>query len=107
MIRIAYKLTDKEFVLQAKGHAGTAEKGRDIVCAGVSALVLTFAQVCTGYEAVHQDAGGSFNIQLDDGRAYIKAEKPSAYIRVAAQTVLTGLYMLADKYSENIKVIRD
>ncbi len=43
MIDIELKETEKEYRLTVKGHSGYAPIGEDIVCAGVSALVLNFA----------------------------------------------------------------
>ena len=39
MTIVTYKGKDEVFELTAEGHAGYAEKGQDIVCAGVSAIV--------------------------------------------------------------------
>jgi uncharacterized protein YsxB (DUF464 family) len=43
MINIELKGTEKEYCLKVRGHSGYAPIGEDIVCAGVSALVLNFA----------------------------------------------------------------
>ena len=43
MITIIYDEKEKDMILQASGHAGYAEKGSDIVCAAVSALMQTLA----------------------------------------------------------------
>jgi len=34
----------REYRFQARGHAGSGDPGRDLVCAGVSALVLTLRE---------------------------------------------------------------
>lgn len=39
MIRVRYEKDGEMHTLSVNGHAGYAEKGEDIVCAGVSALV--------------------------------------------------------------------
>lgn len=44
MIEIRSKVKDGRYKLSVKGHAGSDEKGRDTVCAAVSALVYTLAQ---------------------------------------------------------------
>ena len=45
MIQIVYEVNPENgrMMLRAAGHAGYAEKGKDIVCAGVSALMQTLA----------------------------------------------------------------
>ncbi|MBS5652497.1 MAG: ribosomal-processing cysteine protease Prp [Eubacterium sp.] len=40
---ITLKLTDKR--LEARGHAGYAESGKDIVCSAVSILIYTFVNL--------------------------------------------------------------
>jgi len=46
MIRATFGKSDKEraLVLTVKGHAGYADKGKDVVCAAASILALTAAQ---------------------------------------------------------------
>ena len=40
---VTFRLDDRQYVagFSSKGHAGFAEEGEDIVCAGISALVIT------------------------------------------------------------------
>ena len=44
MITIIYDEKEKDMILQASGHAEYAPKGQDIVCAAVSALMITRGQ---------------------------------------------------------------
>ena len=43
MIRILY---DGESTVSVYGHAGSGQKGRDLVCAAVTTLVLTLSESC-------------------------------------------------------------
>lgn len=104
MIRIAYRKTRDVIEIRARGHSGTAEKGRDVVCAAVSALVCTFAVVLDNY-AEACGAGDDIKIEMEDGRAYIRADRPSAYLEVAAETILTGLIKTADQWPEAVTVV--
>lgn len=47
MIHVRFETTEdkKTIILTLQGHAGQAEKGRDIVCASASILAYTVAQV--------------------------------------------------------------
>lgn len=75
-----------------QGHAGQAERGQDIVCAGVSTLYYTFYAACEAKETVMG------NVKL------LEAE-PVYKNRVAFKAVKTGLEILAGKYPEYIKVL--
>ena len=46
MIEVQFKRKPKSLELKVKGHSGSAEVGRDIVCASASTLAYTLAQVC-------------------------------------------------------------
>lgn len=75
-----------------QGHAGQAERGRDIVCAGVSTLYYTFYAACEAKETVMG------NVKL------LEAE-PVYKNRVAFNTVKTGLEILVSKYPEYITIL--
>lgn len=47
MIHIELKETEKDFCFTASGHAGYAPTGEDIVCAGVSSVMLFIASFVT------------------------------------------------------------
>lgn len=44
MIEVVFTRKLPEMRLKASGHSGYAEKGQDIICAGVSAIMLTAAE---------------------------------------------------------------
>ena len=75
-----------------QGHAGQAERGHDIVCAGVSTLYYTFYASTEAKETVMG------NIKLLEADPVYKN-------RVAFKTVKTGLEILAAKYPEYIKIL--
>lgn len=75
-----------------QGHAGQAERGHDIVCAGVSTLYYTFYASTEAKETVMG------NIKL------LEAE-PVYNNRRAFETVKTGLEILAAKYPEYITIL--
>ena len=92
-----------ELELSVRGHAGYAEAGKDIVCAGVSALF--FAAYA---ELKNRDF--KYFADLDDGYAMLKAY-PSAEERhtclVIFDTVVAGLKNIAQQYPDNIQLIKE
>ena len=48
MIKASFEKVDNEFIsMRIEGHAGQADKGKDIVCASASILAYTVAQTLT------------------------------------------------------------
>lgn len=89
--------------LESAGHAGYAEKGEDIVCAGASMLTGALAG---SLEEAEERGRCTSAIKQRDGYALIEAEATlsnraeiKAYFRMAA----TGYRMLAEKYPKNIE----
>lgn len=93
-------------LIHAKGHAGYAEYGKDIVCAGVSTLLFTFAVY-----AAEQADGKRVNIETDlaDGDmsvAICGADMTALPVfEQAYDTIMSGLRLLEVKYPDYIKII--
>ena len=109
MTNIVYDERDGCFLLSAEGHAGYAEKGQeDIVCASVSSFVCLYAKLVE--EAAKQGKLKEFPvIRLEGGDAFISAQpKPEEYecFRRDFAIVMIGLRMVAEGYSENVKIFR-
>lgn len=92
--------------LDAEGHAGYAEAGRDIVCASVSVLIQTFAKIC---EALREQ-GALAEITLLPGESSVQASLISReqyeYASVCLQTVEVGLRMIAEVYPNHVQITR-
>jgi len=84
MIRVAY--SRQALWLRVEGHAESGPYGRDLVCAAVSALILTLGEAFRSLEAEEklEDLGQD----LDRGRAYLRC-KPLDPFRPEAETALT------------------
>ena len=101
MISILYDR--RKYSVTVKGHAKSDEYGRDLVCAAVSALVITLA---TNVE--HLDKYGLSNntvIKLDAGDANIRCAVVEKYKLSVAQifnTVCVGFEVLSRVYPEYI-----
>lgn len=106
MVNIKYKTGD-EFLLKATGHADYAEHGKDIVCAGVSALFfalmkkaeddmqkgLLFCDVST--------SGDEKSIRIYHIRGYYMQQVEQYF-----DTIICGLDLLSWNYEQYINVER-
>ena len=92
MIQIQYNR--ENMVLLILGHAGYAERGRDIVCAAVTALAGTL-------ERCIQERGER-SCTWDSGETVFHAEG-TENLRPCFETVVTGLKMLAEEFPEYIE----
>lgn len=86
------------FVLTMQGHAGYAEKGRDIVCAGASALVHSLAATLKLLELP------SLRVELADGMARVSCRVESGTVHALFYQTLVGLILLQQEYPNNIHV---
>ncbi len=91
MIRILYD--KKSFILTIHGHAGYAEKGRDIVCAAVTALAGTL-------ERCMKEVGEG-SCEWKEGETCFTA-LGTENLRPCFETVLTGLRMLAEEFPDYV-----
>lgn len=90
MTEIKYTINDDEFSIVAEGHADYAERGKDIVCAGISCLLQTLI--------MHVDA----QAHITEGRVYCY-KKGSEYTE-CARMCITGLKALECTYRGHLKV---
>lgn len=94
MITIIYDEKGKDMILQASGHAGYAEKGSDIVCAAVSALMQTLA---------YSVDGGTVTRSQDDCNTLTVQAEQSFDNMAKFELVTDGLMLLAKQYPENVQ----
>lgn len=89
--------------LRVKGHTGYAEQGEDIVCAGVSALVVT-CLIGLKKVAQHPHEGkarsGSMHCKLLPGGTPDSAAKAQAIL----ETTVLGLQDIAKDYQQFVRV---
>ena len=92
-----------KFSLMAQGHGGTAPKGQDLLCAGVSTLLVSLAKTLQDMEkaGLCQD----LSVCLESGygalscRPTVGAEGGLTW---AFQTVYNGLMLLQQLYPKHI-----
>ena len=92
MIQVTYNEVGDKMILRAEGHAGYAEKGKDIVCAAVSVLMQTLAcsvGTCMG----------------NDGKGFSVVCKKSNDNIAKFELVTDGLLLLQREYPENVRYI--
>lgn len=94
MITVHYSRKGGQHELSVDGHAGYAEMGDDIVCAGVSALV----QALIGWLDDHSDCVAEmWSPAIHPGHFWVRC-KGNKMTTVAFQMAVTGLKQIADAY---------
>jgi uncharacterized protein len=87
--------------IEVSGHAGFAEAGSDIVCAAVSALVMTaahgVAQICHTPVRVSDDPAGAFVLDVPSGGG--------ADAQAVLATTLAGLQAIARAHPSHVRVV--
>ena len=98
MIKVLIKQEGKNFKsLEVKGHAKSAEAGKDLVCAGVSSVI-------TG-GLNNLENPKDFDIILDEGYSYVEALKfISSHDEVVMETIITGLKTIEESYDKFIQI---
>jgi len=86
--------------LTAEGHAGAAEKGRDIVCAGISAIMTCLGQYMLRYELVMRPA-----LSMQEGESKIRGRPLPGWrrrTRAAFRQAADGLAIMAESYPDYV-----
>ncbi len=96
------KSSDGYVRFESRGHAGYGEAGEDIVCAGVSALIITIANAL---ESFTEDA---CILEQDDGYvAWRFPKKVSPAGTLLMDTLLLGLNDIQNSYDHKYLQIRN
>ena len=97
MIQITAKRNQYIDELEVKGHAGSDEYGRDLVCAIVSGIVTGLANAL--YEMAHED------IILDEGYVRIKLHHPSSATDIIMNTAIIQLKTAQEVNKDFIRIM--
>lgn len=95
----------KRLSLRMKGHAGSAEIGKDLVCASASILAYTLAQNVRD----HQNACEKTTIKLDEGDAEISCipnEECIKGMRILYAAFVRGFELLQANFPDKVSVQR-
>lgn len=97
MVKAKYTVDDRTHTLEVSGHANYAEYGKDIVCAGVSALI----QALMGW--IEENSWKTDCINIDTKEIVISCEGGEEVSAVFYMTAL-GLQQIADCYPDNVQI---
>lgn len=85
--------------IQISGHANYAEEGKDIVCAGVTALTQTLVK---SIEDLTED---KIEYDISPGRADIKYRNLSEKAKTLVDSFFIGICMIADEFPDNVRIV--
>ena len=92
--------------LKVKGHAGTAPKGEDLVCASATMLVYTVAQALSFMHEQGQ-LEEKPHIKIREGKAVVVARPKDEFFAEALHTFWVaqcGAHLLAKNYPEAVSL---
>lgn len=93
MTRITVKTENGYRVLRMEGHAGAGQLGEDLVCAGISTLLLTLQDIV----AEHKDC----TCRIQAGSAVVQV--PTAKRELMAYTI-RGFRMMGKNFPEYVNI---
>ena len=107
MIVIKTLQRGNEFKISVQGHAGYAESGKDIVCAGVSAITCTLHEYLVRREA----DGGVVELEAktepgDTEVVFYVSAKEFSSISDSVFAILSGYLLIEATYPEHVCVQR-
>ena len=86
----------------AQGHSGTAPRGEDIVCAGVSSLTDSAFLGITEYlhrNVISKDSSGKLQMMLES--------RPDERTEAILETMLLGLSAIAEAYPAALRILKN
>lgn len=89
----------RKYGILIDGHAGYAEIGKDIVCAGVTALIQTFISSIEGL------TNDKIQYDISPGRADIHFKDLSERGNLLVDSFFSGICLIADDFPEYIKIL--
>ena len=84
--------------IEINGHAGYAETGKDIVCAGVTALTQTFIRSVQGL------IRDEIEYEVSSGRADIHYRNLSEEGKLLVDSFFIGICQIADEFPDYVRV---
>lgn len=84
--------------IEVSGHAGYAENGKDIVCAGVTALIQTLVK------SVDDLTEDKIEYEISPGRADIYYGDPSEEGKLLVDSFFIGVCSIADEFPEYVRI---
>lgn len=103
MIEIIYDR--RKYRLEVKGHAQTAEKGQDLVCAAASILVYTLAASVDRLSHMSGQLMKEPKMEIKEGYTLIvcrPARENRAIVSLIYDSICVGFEILAEQYPKNV-----
>lgn len=98
-VKVTYHL-DNITNLTVSGHANSGEYGKDLVCAGVSAIVIG------GLNAIENKQ--DYDIEIKDGFVDLHAKTlPTTHDQIVLKTMVTSLHTIEQSYRKYIKITNE
>lgn len=85
--------------IEISGHAGYAEPGKDIVCAGVTALTQTLIQ------SIEDLTDDEIEYSISPGRVDINHGNLSEKSKTLVDSFFIGVCLIADEFPEYVRVL--
>lgn len=84
--------------IEISGHAGYAEPGKDIVCAGVTALTQTLIQ------SIENLTDDKIEYRISPGKAEIEYRNLSEKSKTLVDSFFVGICLITEEFPEHVKV---
>ena len=85
--------------IEISGHAGYAEPGKDIVCAGVTALTQTLIQ------SIDDLTDDEIEYRISPGKVEVEYRNLSEKSKNLVDSFFIGVSMIADEFPEYVRVV--
>lgn len=93
------KVEVRKNVLSVTGHADYAEKGKDIVCAAVTALSQTLIK------SIEDLTDDKIKYEIEQGSMIVKYENLSEQGKLLIDSFFIGICQISEEFPENVKII--
>ncbi len=84
--------------IEISGHAGYAEPGKDIVCAGVTALTQTLIQ------SIENLTDDKIEYRISPGKVEVEYRNLSGKSKTLVDSFFVGICLIAEEFPEYVKV---
>lgn len=84
--------------ITVSGHAGYAEAGKDIVCAGVTALTMSLVK------SINDLTEDKIEYEISPGRVDIHCGNLSESGMLLVDSFFIGICLIAEKYPDHVRV---
>lgn len=84
--------------ITVSGHAGYAEAGKDIVCAGVTALTMSLVK------SINDLTEDKIEYEISPGRVDIHCGNLSESGMLLVDSLFIGICLIAEKYPDHVRV---